>query len=169
MKSGDWPKSRLAIVALLIASPLICFFPLIHADFTNWDDPETIVNNSDMSAPIGEALAKFWSDFRKPEGDIYIPLTRSLWRVLSSFARTESPQGLSVQNSHVFHAANVVAHIGSILLVYLLLRFLVRHDVAACLGALLFGLHPTQVEAVAWASGLKDVLSGLLSLAALCA
>src|ERR1041384_2396784 len=100
MKSGDWPKSRLAIFALLISSPLICFFPLFHADFTNWDDPETILNNSAMSAPVGEALAKFWSDFRKPEGDIYIPFTRSLWRMLSSFARTESPQGLSVQNSH---------------------------------------------------------------------
>src|SRR6185503_4335261 len=30
-------------------------------------------------------------------------------------------------------------------------------------GALLFALHPVQVETVAWASGLKDVLGGLFA------
>ena len=34
-----------------------------------------------------------------------------------------------------------------------------HHTTAATLGALVFALHPLQVEAVAWVSGLKDVLS----------
>lgn len=34
-------------------------------------------------------------------------------------------------------------------------------------GGLLFALHPLQVEAVAWITGLKDLLCGLLSMAAL--
>ena len=38
---------------------------------------------------------------------------------------------------------------------------------AAAVGALLFSLHPVQVEPVAWTSGTKDVLAGLLSLAAI--
>jgi protein O-mannosyl-transferase len=38
---------------------------------------------------------------------------------------------------------------------------------AAAAGALLFALHPVQVEPVAWATGLKDVLSGVLSIIAL--
>jgi protein O-mannosyl-transferase len=38
---------------------------------------------------------------------------------------------------------------------------------AALCGSLVFAIHPVQVEAVAWASGLKDVLSGLLVLTAL--
>ena len=37
---------------------------------------------------------------------------------------------------------------------------------AACGGALLFAVHPIQVEPVAWATGFKDLLSGLLSFAA---
>ncbi|MBN1675285.1 MAG: tetratricopeptide repeat protein [Kiritimatiellae bacterium] len=37
---------------------------------------------------------------------------------------------------------------------------------AALAGALVFALHPVQVEAVAWVTGTKDVLSGLLSLVA---
>src|SRR4029450_12275090 len=43
----------------------------------------------------------------------------------------------------------------------------VRGEWAAAAGALLFALHPVQVEAVAWASGLKDVLCGLFAVAAL--
>ena len=39
----------------------------------------------------------------------------------------------------------------------------------ALLGALLWALHPLQVESVGWVSGLKDVLSGALALAALAA
>src|SRR5439155_15195774 len=35
------------------------------------------------------------------------------------------------------------------------------------IGAAVFAVHPAQVEAVAWASGTKDVLAGLLAIAAL--
>ncbi|MGH7178913.1 MAG: tetratricopeptide repeat protein, partial [Tepidisphaeraceae bacterium] len=38
---------------------------------------------------------------------------------------------------------------------------------AACLGALVFALHPVQVEPVGWISGLKDVLSGMFALVAI--
>ena len=34
-------------------------------------------------------------------------------------------------------------------------------------GALLFALHPLQVEAVAWVTGLKDVLGGIFTLGSL--
>ncbi len=39
----------------------------------------------------------------------------------------------------------------------------------AAAGALLFAIHPLQVEPVAWASGLKDLLFGLFALAAILA
>ena len=52
---------------------------------------------------------------------------------------------------------------------FLILRRLFRREWAACLGALLFALHPVQVESVAWISGLKDLLAGLFSLAAILA
>src|SRR5262249_53241167 len=41
-----------------------------------------------------------------------------------------------------------------------------RLEWAACGGALLFAVHPFQVEAVAWVTGFKDVLGGCLSFVA---
>jgi len=38
---------------------------------------------------------------------------------------------------------------------------------AAAFGALIFGLHPVQVETVSWITGLKGVLSGFFSLGAI--
>src|SRR5205814_2325811 len=42
-----------------------------------------------------------------------------------------------------------------------------RVEWAACAGALIFALHPLQTEAVAWASGMKDLLAGMFVLVAL--
>jgi tetratricopeptide (TPR) repeat protein len=74
-----------------------------------------------------------------------------------------------------FHRLNLLLHIGSVFVVYRLgLQLLNRRATpmpqtvrAAVFGALVFGLHPLQVEAVAWVSGLKDVLCGWWSVVAL--
>ena len=39
----------------------------------------------------------------------------------------------------------------------------------ACVGAVLFAVHPVQVETVAWASGMKDLLCGLFVVGAMVA
>src|SRR5258706_771380 len=66
----------------------------------------------------------------------------------------------------LFHAASLLFHILTSLVVFALLRRLVVNPTAVLFGALLFALHPVQVETVAWASGLKDVLCGFLILTA---
>jgi Flp pilus assembly protein TadD len=51
--------------------------------------------------------------------------------------------------------------------VFAILRVLVENDWAGFAGAVLFALHPVQVEPVAWVTGMKDILCGLLSIVAL--
>jgi tetratricopeptide (TPR) repeat protein len=66
-----------------------------------------------------------------------------------------------------FHAASLVLHVANATILWALLRRVVRDDLAAAVGAAAFALHPVQVETVAWAAGLKDLLSSTLSLVAL--
>src|SRR5438132_481717 len=53
------------------------------------------------------------------------------------------------------------------LLVLEILRRFFRSALAAGAGAFVFALHPVQTEAVGWVAGMKDLLAGFFSLAAL--
>src|SRR5262249_51420689 len=99
---------------------------------------------------------------------LYIPVTYSVWVGLAMIARVRIPEPHEITlNPWVYHSANVGAHIVSAVLAFLLLRRLVRRDLPAVLGALLFAVHPVEVESVGWISGLKDVLAGCFALLAL--
>lgn len=65
-----------------------------------------------------------------------------------------------------FHLFNVVVHLIAAVGVFLLLKEFF-HSAAASAGALLFLVHPMQVETVAWISAGKDALCGMLAILAL--
>ena len=65
-----------------------------------------------------------------------------------------------------YHATNLVLHVVNALLVYLLLLRLGEPATAACTVALLWAVHPVQVESVAWISERKNLLSTLFFLLA---
>ena len=69
-------------------------------------------------------------------------------------------------NASYFHAANLLLHACAVVVLFRLFRLLVGKDWPAAAGAMLFALHPLQTEAVAWATGMKDVLSGLFAVTA---
>src|SRR5262245_2546087 len=95
---------------------------------------------------------------------IYTPLTRSIWSALAAIGwRDGVPPGEIAIDPAIFHGASLVAHILAALALLSLLRSLGYAEWPALAGALLFGLHPVQVEPVAWASGMKDVLCGMFA------
>ena len=168
MEQSELPsrRSRAWVYPLiLVAATLICFGNAATAEFTSWDDPFNIWNNPRLNPPTVQNVAFYWTHAAH---SLYIPLTYTVWALLALFARVSADaQGISL-NPWVFHSANIALHTLSVLVVFRILNQLVRDRRAACIGALLFGLHPVQVEAVAWAAGLKDVLCGLFSLTAIC-
>lgn len=60
-----------------------------------------------------------------------------------------------------WHLTTVATHVCVTYLVYLLVQKIVKDRLAAGIAALLFGLHPVHVEAVAWVSGVTEPLLAL--------
>jgi len=65
-----------------------------------------------------------------------------------------------------FHATNLLIHVAAASIIYAVLLRLYFSSTAALLTALLWAVHPLQVESVAWISERKNVLSGLFFCAA---
>jgi hypothetical protein len=63
-----------------------------------------------------------------------------------------------------YHLVNLLLHIGCVVLVLRILRFL--RIPGAELATIVFALHPVNVETVAWIAERKNTLSGIFALAA---
>jgi len=99
---------------------------------------------------------------------MYIPAVYTTWWTLALVARDPAPaEGAPSLRPWVFHAANVLVHAINAVTVLAILRMLVQRPWAAFAGAVLFAVHPLQVEPVAWATGMKDLLAGMLALLAI--
>ncbi len=158
------------IYAAIFLSVLAVYGRVCLHEFTWWDDAANLHQNPDMNPPSLRGTAHYWTSFgsHAPFG-LYIPITYTVWSALARVAYLQSSDPANIQlNPWVFHSANVLLHALASMLVFAILRRLLPEgrDWPAAAGALLFALHPVQVEPVAWISGLKDVLCGLLGLAA---
>lgn len=150
---------RLAVLATLSVYGQTLFF-----DFA-YDDGPLILLNPWMQGWHLKAIftSTFWgfSPTATAGGAVfYRPLTM-LWLVLVN--------KLSFGMPGFFHLAVVLLHIIVMLEVYALARRLTRDATLAALAALIFGIHPTHIESVAWISGVSDVLCAAFFLAALLA
>ncbi len=133
---------------------LLPYLQALRHGYVSFDDPQMIEGNPLVTGESG-ALAAFTS-LRMTS---WQPLGWLLYRVLHA---------LGGGSPAPFHAAAIGLHaLNAGLLAALLLRLLPKAPVAAALGALLWAWHPVQVESVAWASQLSDVLCATFVLAGL--
>jgi hypothetical protein len=138
---------------------------VLRNEFSWWDDHDTIHHNSSFNPPSGKAILEYW---KKPSDGLYVPVTHSLWGGLAFLAEMKGTNDEGIHlNAQVYHAASLVLHIVAVLVLFRILLMLCGHVWPACAGAMLFALHPVQVETVAWASGMKDLLFGMLSICAI--
>lgn len=131
---------------------------LCTAEFTWWDDGQTIHHNPRLNPPTWEGVRYYW---RHAYMGLYVPVTYSAWSGLAAIAQlpTADENGIAL-NPYVFHTANVLVHVVNALVVYAILKRAVKNPWAAGMGAMVFGVHPVQVETVGWVSGMKDLLCG---------
>jgi protein O-mannosyl-transferase len=144
------------LIALLIAVTAALYWPSRGYQFVSWDDPDLVTENPGLVNPTTESLQAFW---KEPYFGLYTPLSYSLWWVVAKANGGIEPV--------VFHTVNIVLHVAAAVLVYSILLRCTGWAVAAFGGALIFAVHPMQVESVAWVSGMNGVFSAVLGLAAI--
>jgi len=130
----------------------LAYEPAWHAGFI-WDDDDHVTANPAMTASHG--LRMIWSS---------IPVSRYYPLTLTSFWVQRRLWGLDPMP---YHLVNIALHAANAVLVFYILRRL--RVPGALLAALVWLLHPVNVESVAWITELKNTQSGLFFfLAVLC-
>jgi hypothetical protein len=141
-------RLAIGICLLLAAATVASYGPLRHAAFVNFDDQEYVYENVHVvSGLTWENVA--WAFSTTKMGN-WNPLT---W--LSHMLDCEF-FGLDARGHHL---TNLLLHIASTLLLFLILLRATRSCWRSGFVAALFALHPLHVESVAWVSERKDVLS----------
>jgi tetratricopeptide (TPR) repeat protein len=138
---------RSIYAAVIIIATLAVFFPTIQNGFTNWDDGYYLVNNPDIRTLSLENISTIFSSFYVAQ---YVPL------VVLSFAVEVHFFGL---DPFVIHFTSLFIHLMTTIMIFSVVKRWKFSDEAAFFAALLFGIHPLHVEAVAWTSARKDILS----------
>ncbi|TMQ66329.1 MAG: tetratricopeptide repeat protein [Candidatus Eisenbacteria bacterium] len=141
------PLQALAYLAVFAAAVAVYLPTLRHGFLINWDDPTYVVNNPLIRGWSRENLIEI---FTKPYFSNFLPLH------LVSYMVDYSLWGL---NPFGYHLQSVILNGVNAALALLVTRRLFGDFTLAFLAALLYAVHPSHVEAVAWISIRKDLLS----------
>ena len=145
----SWTKRDWFFCLILAIVTMLAYQPAWHGQLL-WDDDNTTTPPELRSL---DGLRRIW--FQPRATAQYYPLLfSSYW--LQQRLWGDSPSG--------YHLINLILHIGCVVLVLKILRFL--RIPGAELAAIIFALHPVNVETVAWISERKNTLSGIFALAA---
>ncbi len=146
MKSKDsLQRTKILLFCSLLIITSVSFYPSLFNGFFCWDDKDVPLAPFVRQLTF-ENLGKYFSTFH---AGLYHPLTTL------SFAVDYSLGGGS---PFPFHMTNFVLHLFNTCLLFILIKKLFNNFSMAFLVALLSGVHPLHVEAVAWITSRKDLL-----------
>lgn len=155
---GCVPYRRLLLPLLALVLSAIALWPTLSNDWVNWDDHlyiDEYIARHDLSAGfVPETFGTLHVN------GAYHPLTNLSW------AMDYSMGGMDAGS---YHRTNLWLHLLNLLLVFGLTQLLFRRSWLAFFVAVLFGLHPMHLEAVAWISARKELMYTLFYLPGLMA
>ncbi len=150
--SNSWLRHPLSAPVLLVAVILAVYYPAMSSGILPIDDPG-IFDLFSASPHLSTVLLPGNGYYYRPLVELSFYLDNVLWGMEPS----------------TMHLENILLHCANSLVVYLLARRISCDDetpVIPLLAALLFALHPVNVEAVAWIAGRTDPLITLFVLSA---
>ncbi len=138
------PARRWLWLIALLGLVWLTFSPAVKFQLLTWDDDINLQANPHLTGISAESLKWMFTDFTYQWR--YQPLGWLSWFLLFEL------QGL---NPVGYHLINLLYHLGSTVLVFLIARRLLlgnpRGEMAAILAAAVWSLHPLRVEVVVWA------------------
>jgi tetratricopeptide (TPR) repeat protein len=158
-KAGPFGTGRNlnTVLCFLLAGVTIALYtPIVGHSFVVLDDREYITANPHIHEGLG------WNTVRWA----FTSTEAANWHPLTWFSHAIDYQ-LFALNPSGHHLHSVIIHALNVVLLFLLLAWVTKRMGPSLIVAALFGLHPINVESVAWIAERKNVLSTLFFLLAI--
>ena len=164
-ETGPRKRLQVVLVVLLLVITGYVFWPSLDYPFVDWDDPALVTENPHYRGLSLEHLSWMFSSFLMGH---FHPLT---------WISYGADYVVWEMDPYGYHLTNLLAHLVSVLFVFLVARQMLRLTVArtdrtagldlmAAAAALFFAIHPLRVESVVWVTERRDVLSLMFLLVA---
>ncbi len=139
---------NVASCALILAVVIALYYPVVNYPFVNYDDDVYVTENTHVRAGLSWSTVK-WA-FASTENANWHPLT---WMSHAIDFEFSGPQ----PGGH--HFTSLMLHAVNSVLLFLLALYSTKRWGPSLVLALLFAVHPLNVESVAWVAERKNVLS----------
>lgn len=150
-KKGQTTAQRIPFPFLWLA--LVSFFlyiPSLNHGYTELDDRIFIIDNAAYNEDPSNLVTSFHRGVFSDSSDTYYrPL------LLNSFILNYK---LSETEARGYHVVNILLHVIAVLLLFVLMRALIRKELIAFMLTLLFAVHPVLTQAVSWIPGRNDTM-----------
>jgi tetratricopeptide (TPR) repeat protein len=138
----------LLLALLLVAATVTLYEPSVHNGFINFDDPDYITENAHVQHGLSWTNV-VWAFTTTAEAN---------WHPLTWISLMASAQFFGLKPTS-YHLVNMLLHSLNVILLFLLLQKATGYILRSGIVAALFAVFPLNVEAVAWATERKSVLS----------
>ncbi len=128
-----------------------------------WKDKKIVELHSRQDSSSLKQISQFWI---APQDSVYMPLSKTVFALLipqNALQSVESQKNIAKK----LHMTNLMLHSLSTIIVFLILNLIFQKAIASGIGALLFAIHPLQVETIVAASNLPFILGSCFALYAL--
>lgn len=144
-------KHRTTFICLfLLLSILSVYWQILSHDFVNFDDITYVIDNDKIKSGFTLDAIRWAFNLKGTE--------RSYWHPLTWLSHILDIQLFGL-NPSMHHMINLILHLLSSLLLFYVF-FKMTDDIwKSTIVALLFGIHPINVESVAWIAERKNMLS----------
>ena len=157
---STWKIGLLAgLLIVVCVVVLAAHWPSLSAQAMMLDDDQYLVENRLVQNPSWSSAKRFLTEVFEPSTvrGYYQPIT-----MISLML--DVTMGGGVDNLKPFHYTSLCLHIANSLLVIVFLYLLFGQVWPAAMVGLLYGVHPTTIESIAWVSERKTLLAAFFAL-----